>query len=578
MKLIRLLVCMTLPCIVACGDDPPLFFPASDVVTDTASDTASDTVSDDTALDAPDTGDSSTGTDAGDATDEDATTDSTPDTPAVPRIFVTPNPINFGRVPAGISRQLSATITSIGGEDLVITDFFIVGGSGAFSIDDDTAFGVLADGGELVIEPDDSVEVQIDYLPPDGEFDTARFIIQSNDPTTADGDFIVELQGNGAEPCIEVIPTSVDFGVQPLELEAVQEVVVRNCSDPTFGGALDITSLALRDDSDGAYALGPTVPDTPLSLAPGEEEPLDVSFTPVESGPREGWLVIESNDRFEPELTVNLAGSGTDGTCTPPTARAGCSIAESGRPPASEVFAPRLANLVCTAEGSEAGVEPITWYEWSVVEAPPGSTSTVFPPGEIEGTFFADVVGRYTLQLSIGDDIGCEDSALVTILARPDEDMFFELVWTTPADPDETDTGFGAGTDLDIHLLHPNGCWEDTTWDCHFRNANPNWGDPARTDDDPSLVIDDTDGAGPEAIAYDNPESGRTFTVAVNSYNDHGYGPSTATVRTYIFGELVHEAESEVFDGQWWVVATVDWPSTTIDSVDLTFNDVPPCD
>ena len=202
------------------------------------------------------------------------------------------------------------------------------------------------------------------------------------------------------------------------------------------------------------------------------------------------------------------------------------------------------------------------------------------PDNASETSFFVDLAGRYVLNLEVVDDRGCiSDPSAVSVVARPGEDIHVQLVWTTPNDPDETDTGFGAGTDLDLHLVHPNGCWEDISWDCHFRAREPNWGDPGTSSDDPSLDIDDTDGAGPENINLDNPETGVTYKVGVHYYNDHGYGASYATLRLYFFGELIFEIREKEFPyaNIWWETLIFSWPPDLIGNIDRMWDGVPSC-
>ena len=496
------------------------------------------------------------------------------------RIFVNPNPINFGRVPAGSEAQLTATMTNIGGLPLIVSDYFIVGGAGVFAIPAEFEFGAVSTAdGTMVLEPDASFEFPIHYAPTDDGFDNARLIVKSNDPGTADGDYIVEIQANGAEPCIEIAPQNdgaYDFGQRTVDVTTEEVFTITNCSDIDFGETLVVSSLTIRDDSSPAYELGEI--QLPIDLLPGEQYPFTVAFTPtVDEQFEEGWLVAVSNDAYTPELTIQLNGLGSNNTC--PTAVAACTVEASGAPPVSELFVLPLANLVCNANGSEDPDGEIVEYIWSVTEAPAGSTSDFVPNNTFDTTFFVDLAGRYVLNLEVIDDRGCvSDPSPVTLVSRPDEDIHVQLVWSTPSDPDESDTGFGAGSDLDLHVLHPNGCWEDTAWDCHFRAREPNWGNPARSDDDPSLDIDDTDGAGPENINLDNPESGTSYTVGVHYYNDHGYGVSYATLRVYIFGELVFQAEDkEIYNDEWWVVAEVEWPTTAIQPIDRDYATVPPC-
>jgi hypothetical protein len=96
----------------------------------------------------------------------------------------------------------------------------------------------------------------------------------------------------------------------------------------------------------------------------------------------------------------------------------------------------------------------------------------------------------------------------------PDKDLHIQLVWTTPDDPDETDM---TGTDLDLHLRHPdaNGGWNSDAgqFDCYFANKTPDWGAQLDPADNPTLDIDDTNGAGPENINLAHPEA-ITYDVA----------------------------------------------------------------
>ena len=86
---------------------------------------------------------------------------------------------------------------------------------------------------------------------------------------------------------------------------------------------------------------------------------------------------------------------------------------------------------------------------------------------------------------------------------------------------------------------------------------------------DPSLDIDDTDGAGPENINMKDPEPGLTYAVGVYYYADAGYGPAYATVRIYIQGTREFEYRDMYLPsrGSFWYVSTISWPSADIFSV-----------
>jgi hypothetical protein len=154
----------------------------------------------------------------------------------------------------------------------------------------------------------------------------------------------------------------------------------------------------------------------------------------------------------------------------------------------------------------------------------------------------------------------------------PDNGIVVELVWTTPSDPDPLDEGPETGADLDLHFLHPAATgqdvdgdgvldgWFDQPFDCFWFNTHPNWGvlDPL-VDDDPAFLVDDDDGAGPEIVAFEDPNEELTYRVGVHYWSDHGYGTSYATVRVFLQGALVFEmAEVELADHDFWEVATID--------------------
>jgi len=221
-------------------------------------------------------------------------------------------------------------------------------------------------------------------------------------------------------------------------------------------------------------------------------------------------------------------------------------------------------------------------WEWGV-EQPPGSTSSFVPSHTVPNpSFETGVAGVYTFHLTVWDEINTPSCfpASYEVVVIPDEAIQVELMWHTPEDPDETDTGPEAGADLDLHFLHPwaegvdadlDGVpdgWFDIPFDCFWFNPHPQWGtyDPA-IDDDPVMQNDDTDGAGVEVTTLDLPESAE-YRVGVHYWDDHGYGASYATVRVYIYAQLVFEvANLSLVESDLWEVCTVEWPSGKVNVV-----------
>ncbi len=113
------------------------------------------------------------------------------------RLFVYPDPVNFGRVPAGEVATIQTAITNIGGARLVVDDFFLVSGSAAFHVPEDQ---LLLEPIELA--PDQRYEFDIVYTPVDDGYDSGVLIVRSDDP--ANEEYNVDVLANDAEPCIEV--------------------------------------------------------------------------------------------------------------------------------------------------------------------------------------------------------------------------------------------------------------------------------------------------------------------------------------------------------------------------------------
>ena len=211
------------------------------------------------------------------------------------------------------------------------------------------------------------------------------------------------------------------------------------------------------------------------------------------------------------------------------------------------------------------------------VDQPIGSQSSFIPSDAFPNpTFEANVAGEYTFYLEVWDEKGKKSKFpwKMSVMVLPADSLHIELLWHTPADPDEMDEGPEAGADMDLHFALETGNGQPEPWfnqpfDVFWFNAHPNWGsmDPT-VDDDPGLDRDDTDGAGPENLNLDAPANGATYRVGVHYWHDHDYGDSLATVRIYIYGALVAEfADVNLTHHDLWDVATIHWGENGVDIV-----------
>ena len=384
---------------------------------------------------------------------------------------------------------------------------------------------------------------------------------------------IPDLEGS---PCIAVAPGSLHFGGKAPGTTTSLPLKIQSCAD----SPLEVSQVVLSLDSQPAFGLDlealPTVPsdESPLVLAPGESVTVHVTYLeqclePPDDvdgpSPTPGAVVIHSNAP-EAETIVPLEIAGVASIM--PVAVIECQEGNQVVPGTVLHLIGDGSYIQCNEEGT------ITKWEWAV-EQPKGSSAKFEPSNSVaDPTFRVDVAGTYAFYLVVYDENNtpCCFPTEYEVVAKPTADIHIELFWHTPGDADETDEGPEAGSDLDLHLQHPFGngydldgdgepeCWMDVDVNCFWFNLNPDWGEPG-PENDPEMLLDDTDGAGPEVISFDNPED-MAYLVGVHYWNDHGFGDSWATVRVFVHGELAAQAEQvQLTDLDMWTAFRIDWPT-----------------
>ena len=411
--------------------------------------------------------------------------------------------------------------------------------------------------GQPGLAPGACFTIVVTYSPQSPGPDAGDLIIESDDEQNPA--VVVNLAANGATPCIDALPGAVEFPTSLVNRTDSRPLTIESCG----GGELEVTRIELDPTSDPAFALpADTLPMVPFSLpasSPDAAPPsrqLRVEFTPREERVYNGKVLLYSNDPLTPVKTVSLLGRGVLNAC--PQARA----------TPEEFFVAPLD--IVTLDGSASvdqdgpGNRPVE-YEWVVTSRPDGSLSQPrerLDPGDPNSgvdddvvtpfaLFFVDLVGTYTIELRVKDNLGltsseCQNAAVVTIIARPEEAILIQVTWETAGDPDQTDR---AGTDVDLHLLNPLAdSWFTTPYDCYYGNATPDWGQLGNPADDPELDIDDINGSGPENVVLNQPENtdvlGAPYTVGLHYYssrervNGNDYGESIAKARIFLNGDL----------------------------------------
>jgi len=512
-------------------------------------------------------------------------------------IAVFPPEVDFGSIQSGETPSKDITIENLGAEPLLITSMNFQGPS-SFSLEmggEKYPVGTYELAPAFTIEPFGTRTIVATFAPQNGDPATASVKLISNATNTEVGGEEVILRGNNSGPRLTVNPELVNFGPKPVGQWSVLPVQIAS----TGTSPLVITDIGFKEGANPAFQLDlSSLPGLEEGTLPSAENPLIVNINQVvefqvrfipetESAkteanqmiPETGTLVIENNT-YEPIKEVEVKGIGASGDC--PVA---VIVIQEGE----QVIPQTKLHLFGDQSSSPLGA--INKWEWSV-QQPVGSQSVFLPSANFpKPTFEANVAGKYVFKLSVWDTSNTPscvpDEATVVVI--PDEAIHVELLWDTPNDSDQSNEGSQAGADLDLHFVHQyaggpdldgNGVadgWFDDPFDCFWHNPKPKWGsfDPA-VNDDPGLDRDDTDGAGPENMNLDIPENNVTYKVGVHYWEDHGFGASYATVRIYLYADLVYEMQDvKLLNRDMWEVATIDWPSGNVQGIEDGFKVIP---
>ena len=503
---------------------------------------------------------------------------------AGPRVVVTPPELVFEDVLQGERATRTLLIRNVGTAELEVSAVEL-----AHNANRDLSIGFADDSPHASLpaslDPQDAadyVALEVTYAPSRAGNDEGRLHIQTNDPDRQV--VVVEVLARSLFPCVQVTPLDIDFGAVLIDTAAEATVEVSNCGNADItvsslalveGTSADLTLAATLDGLDDACLGDRRRPCRgEARIQPNATRTFTVRYAPEDDGADGGRVLLETDVGGDEAIEVDLFGRATD--VAAPICLAQARVAGAAGwddyPDEDEPLSARpLQTLELRSAGAAAPGGRIEDVRWRVLQRPENSTARFAPrEGASEVTFLLDFAGAYVFELLVTDDLGQTSTCEAAVEALPDADLYVELGWDTPADPDQTDTGFGAGSDLDLHLLHPLGDWCDVPRDCHYAAPDPDWGVALDPSDDPSLPLDDTDGAGPEVIILNHPEDNRVYRVGVDYRDDHGYGPSFVSLRIWIRGvkrfELANKRMSRT--GVFWDVATIAWPAGTITPID----------
>ena len=109
-------------------------------------------------------------------------------------------------------------------------------------------------------------------------------------------------------PEIAVSPSALNFGDNEIDTSKYLEISVSNSGTATLG----IIGLNLTAESSADFSITKTIDGA--SIEPGDTAVLELRYSPGNQGIDTGEVQIESNDTYEPTITIPLYGRGLDDT------------------------------------------------------------------------------------------------------------------------------------------------------------------------------------------------------------------------------------------------------------------------
>lgn len=443
-----------------------------------------------------------------------------------PEIVVSPPILDFGDVVVEYSSTVPLEIKNDGQAPLTVSGIRFDGArSGAFSIGED----------QIVVEKGEIGTVDITFEPPTYLPYTDTILVESDDPENPS--VVVRLFGEGVDgpsPDIAVNAMSFEFEDVFLGYTDEQHFMITNEGE----GDLHIDAVSIDGDGAAAFSLLDDIEGQKLTS--GSSLSTSIVYEPDDETGESATLTLTSNDPDESPIEILLVGNGGGAFAFP--------VADFDCP--TDVAPLDTVRFDGSASYDPNGYEPLEYY-WTLVSAPEESTSEL-TQDESEAEILVDAAGDYSVGLIVQNSVGIfSDTELCTFEVIPSDKIHVELFWNT------------GESDLDLHMVRSGSEFFEEPGDVCYCNQNPEWGDTSSDADDPTLDIDVTTGHGPEHINIEDPAED-TYTIYVHYFLDNGGGPTTATVRIFLEGELAIEAYGLVENKEVWEVGTISWPDGTV--------------
>lgn len=152
--------------------------------------------------------------------------------------------------------------------------------------------------------------MDVDFTPSVGGPEEAFLAISDNAPGSPQ---LLELKGTGDAPHAQVVPTSLNFGNQPINsVSSGQTITISNSGND----ALTVTGMVFSPSGSPFQPQG-SCDLPPSGLAPGASCTMQIAFAPSATGAAQGQLQITDNSDLQPNSQQVITFNGTGTTPAP---------------------------------------------------------------------------------------------------------------------------------------------------------------------------------------------------------------------------------------------------------------------
>ncbi|MCB9639608.1 MAG: choice-of-anchor D domain-containing protein [Myxococcales bacterium] len=221
-----------------------------------------------------------------------------------PQLVITPNPVDFGELQQGESKDMEILVENKGNADLKLTSIlWDPASSPGFTFPDG-----IPQPQELKAGASFKFKAKYEPTTRNPDLGTMAFKCEGGscspsdpDPTKRGETFLLRFEGKLAAPSIQVTPTQIDFGFVASGSSKREAIQITNVGS----APLEVSKIALKAGSSGAFIV-PTI--TGLVLQPRESRPVVIEYRPSTGSGDQGVVQIDSNDPSSPVVDVPLSG------------------------------------------------------------------------------------------------------------------------------------------------------------------------------------------------------------------------------------------------------------------------------